>query len=75
MHRMSFSEQRLTLTMLKQNIFCFENSVDLDQLASMKPADQDLHCFPLCFENTCKYLKTFELLRYKMRRSVVHENN
>ena len=26
----------------------FENSVDSDQLASMKPADQDLHCFPCC---------------------------
>ena len=23
-----------------------ENSVDQDQLASEKPADQDLHCFP-----------------------------
>ena len=27
----------------------FENSVDLDQLASKKPADQDPQCFPLCF--------------------------
>ena len=26
----------------------FENSVDPDQLASEKPADQDPHCFPLC---------------------------
>ena len=25
----------------------FENSVDPDQLASEKPADQDPHCFPL----------------------------
>ena len=50
MHRMSFSEQRLTLTMLNQKISGFENSVDLDQLASEKPADQDLHCFPLCLE-------------------------
>ena len=30
------------------NISCFENSVDPDQLASQKPADQDPHCFPLC---------------------------
>ena len=27
---------------------CFESSVDLDQLVSQKPADQDPHCFPLC---------------------------
>ena len=26
----------------------FENSVDPDQLASEKPAYQDLQCFPLC---------------------------
>ena len=29
-------------------ISCFENSADPDQLASEKPADLDLHCFPLC---------------------------
>ena len=34
--------------MLNLDISCFENSVDQDQLASKKPADQDLHCFPLC---------------------------
>ena len=27
------------------DISCFENSVDSDQLASKKPADQDPHCF------------------------------
>ena len=27
----------------------FENSVNTDQLASHKPADQDPCCFPLCF--------------------------
>ena len=37
----------LTLNTLNLNISCFKNSVDLDQLASKKPADQDLHCFPL----------------------------
>ena len=26
----------------------FENSIDPDQLASEKPADQDQRCFPLC---------------------------
>ena len=31
--------------MLNLNIPCFENIVDTDQLASKKPADQDLHCF------------------------------
>ena len=33
--------------------FTFENSVDPDQLASEKPADQDAHYFTLCFLNTC----------------------
>ena len=35
---------RLPLTMLNLDRSCFENSVDLDQLASEKPADQDPHC-------------------------------
>ena len=30
----------------------FENSVDPDQLASKKPADQDPHCF----HSACKYM-------------------
>ena len=30
------------------DIYGFENSVDPDQLASMKPADQDPHCLPVC---------------------------
>ena len=29
---------------------CCENSVDPDQLASEKPADQELHCFPLALK-------------------------
>ena len=33
--------------MLSTVISCFENNVDPDQLASEKPADQDLHCFPM----------------------------
>ena len=33
--------------MLNRDMFCLENSVDPDQLASEKPADQDLHCFLL----------------------------
>ena len=33
--------------MLNQNISSCENSVDSDQLASEKPADQNLHYFPL----------------------------
>ena len=36
------------LSMLNLDISNFENSVDPDQLASEKPADLDLHCFPLC---------------------------
>ena len=34
--------------MLKMDIGCFENSVDPDQLASEKLADQDSYCFALC---------------------------
>ena len=34
--------------MLNLDISHFENSVDPDQLASEKPADQDPHCLPLC---------------------------
>ena len=37
-----------TLSMRNPDISNFENSVDPDQLASEKPADLDLHCFPLC---------------------------
>ena len=37
-----------THTMLNMDISSFENSVDPDQLAFQKPADQDPHCFPLC---------------------------
>ena len=32
--------------MLRPKISCFENSVDPDQLASVKPVDLDQHCFP-----------------------------
>ena len=28
---------------------CFKNNVDPDQLASEKPADQDPHCFSICW--------------------------
>ena len=35
----------LTLIVLNSHISCSENSVDPDQLASEKPADQDPHCF------------------------------
>ena len=38
----------LTFTMLNYDVSCFENSVDLDQLASKKSSDLDPHCFPLC---------------------------
>ena len=33
-------------TIQNTEIFCSENSVDPDQLASQKPADQDPLCFP-----------------------------
>ena len=35
----------LTLTRLNVDIACFENSLDPDQLASQKPADQNQHFF------------------------------
>ena len=34
------------LTMLNLDRSCFQNGVDLDQLASEKPADLGLPCFP-----------------------------
>ena len=37
----------LTVAMLKPDKSGFENTVDSYQLASSKPADMDLHCFPL----------------------------
>ena len=36
------------------DISCFENSVDPDQLASEKPADQGPHCFPLFVTTSLK---------------------
>ena len=36
--------------MLNTDIFSFKNSVDPDQQASEKPADQDPHCFPFCLQ-------------------------
>ena len=38
-----------------------KNSVDPDQLASEKPADLDLHCFPT------EYISMLSMLRVKMR--------
>ena len=35
------------LPLLNSAICCFENKIDPDQLASVKPADQDQHCFHL----------------------------
>ena len=34
--------------MLNQDVTFFEHSVDPDQMASEKLADQDPHCFPFC---------------------------
>ena len=36
------------LTMISLNLSFFENSVDPNQLASEKQADQESHCFLLC---------------------------
>ena len=40
----------LTSNMLNPAISRFDNSLDPDQLASPKPADQDLSCFLLALE-------------------------
>ena len=40
----------LVPTMLSQDYSYFENSLDPDQLASEKSANQHLHCFPFCFQ-------------------------
>ena len=32
-------------TLLNKNISTYENSIDLDQMASEEATDQDLHCF------------------------------
>ena len=36
----------ITLVLLSPDMPAFANSVDPDQLASMKPTDLDLHCLP-----------------------------
>ena len=54
--------------MLNWDISCFENSVDSDQLASRKPADQDPHCF----HSACKYMLITGILQLWI--SVVHNN-
>ena len=43
----SADDFNLTHTMLNYDAYHCENSVDPDQLASVKPADQDPYCFPL----------------------------
>ena len=45
--------KKFTTTVLNQGISNFENSVDPDQLASEKPADQDPHCFPCSHRIHC----------------------
>ena len=66
-----------TLTMLNPDIFCFDNSVDPDQLASEKPADQDQHCLSLSLQIHAYNLhpmKSFEQRRCKMGMRVVHKS-
>ena len=56
--------------MLNPDIFCFENSVDPDQLASEKPADQDPHSF----HSACKYMLINGILLInwlKLGRSII----
>ena len=42
--------------MLNPDTSCFENSVEQDQLASEKPADQGLHYFSLIVNTVCKLI-------------------
>ena len=60
--------------MLSSDISCFENSVDSNQLASEKPADQDLQCFPLCWKLHANKWNPESVLRGKLGWSVAHEN-
>ena len=46
--------------MMDLDISGFENSVDLDQLASEKPADLDLHCFTLSLKRHANYVHVLE---------------
>ena len=50
------------------HVFCFENSVDQDQLASEKPVDQDPKFFTLHL-----LIGSCMLIGYKLGRSVVHK--
>ena len=47
-HYSKYVRHTLILTILNPDLSHYENSVDSDQLASEKPADQDPHCFPIC---------------------------
>ena len=65
MHLLKKSLQILTFTILHLDVYYFENSVDLDQLASQKPADRDLHCFTILLVSTCLW-ESFKFIRYKI---------
>ena len=54
--------KHLTLTVSSMTIICLEISVDPDQLASEKPADQDPRCFQLCLKIHTKYMESCELI-------------
>ena len=57
-----YRKRLLTLIMLSMDISYFENSVDPDQLASRKPADQELRCFlSVC---KCMHVKT-KIMKFK----------
>ena len=61
-----------TFTILNLDITHFENSVDPDQLVSGKPADQDIHCFPLTpLFDLILYVPSAIFLLYRDRSSWV----
>ena len=47
-HYSKYAQHTLIFSKLHPDLSHFENSVDPDQLASQKPADQDPHCFSIC---------------------------
>ena len=59
--------------MLSQDIICFKNSVDPDQLSSKKQADQDPHCFSLCLQIRTSYSVILQSNWITLGKNVVHK--
>ena len=58
--------------MLNPDFNSTENTVDLDQLASKKPAYQDPHCFPLnLYSKTCVSGRFTQVLLYMRKTGIL----